>query len=64
MICPFCCSDNTSCIESRQTSPEVRRRRYHCCDCGKRFSTLEQVAQLEPKKIKITTNRRTLKWLK
>lgn len=51
-------------IDSRQTSPEVRRRRYHCRDCGNRFSTLEKGAQLEPKKIKIITNRRSLKWLK
>lgn len=40
MICPYCDSDNSICIDSRQ-GQESRRRRYSCGNCGKRFSTRE-----------------------
>lgn len=42
MNCPFCGSENYSCIDSR---PQLtcRRRRYECGNCGKRFNTTETV---------------------
>lgn len=41
MICPNCGSENTKCKDTRQR-PGCRYRRYHCHECGKRFSTKER----------------------
>ena len=41
MICPNCGSVNTKCKDTRQR-PNCRYRRYHCLECGKRFSTKER----------------------
>lgn len=41
MNCPSCGSFNTACKDSRQ-KPDYRYRRYHCINCGKRFSTKER----------------------
>ena len=35
------CGSKTKCIDSRDTGNQYRRRRYQCCSCKKRFSTLE-----------------------
>lgn len=41
MICPSCASYNTYVVDSREKEAGVRRRRYVCLDCGKRFNTRE-----------------------
>ena len=45
MTCPFCGSDNFRCIDSRPQYT-IRRRRYQCNNCGKRFSTTETVDRI------------------
>lgn len=40
MVCPKCGKDNSIVIESKQIGT-VRRRRYQCLECDKRFSTHE-----------------------
>ena len=44
MKCPFCGMDNTRVIDSRPAddNSSIRRRR-HCDECGKRFTTYEKV---------------------
>lgn len=42
MKCPYCGTDNTDVIDSRQQG-YVRRRRYKCRECGGRFTTQERV---------------------
>ena len=44
MKCPFCQSDNTQVKDSRpiEDNTAVRRRR-HCDDCAKRFTTFERI---------------------
>lgn len=43
MKCPYCDSNNTKVIDSRATEDNhAIRRRRHCLDCGKRFSTYER----------------------
>ncbi len=44
MRCPYCGSSDTFVLETRQAGNGVRRRRQ-CRDCGKRFTTYEQVMQ-------------------
>ena len=41
MICEECGSGNTYVIDSRETTPTKRRRRYKCNHCGARFTTYE-----------------------
>lgn len=43
MICPFCSNDGTRVLETRDTAPDVTRRRRECKDCGERFTTYERV---------------------
>ena len=43
MMCPSCKSEQTYCINSREKNA-VRRRRYQCSCCLKRFSTVETYA--------------------
>ena len=43
MICPFCSHDKTRVLETRETAPDVTRRRRECQDCGERFTTYERV---------------------
>lgn len=53
MKCPFCQSDDTSVVDSREIreGSEVRRRR-HCVQCQQRFTTYEKVEQAYPWVIK------------
>jgi transcriptional repressor NrdR len=44
MKCPFCGCLNDRVLQSRSVKDgEVMRRRRECADCGKRFTTFEQV---------------------
>jgi transcriptional repressor NrdR len=43
MICPFCSHETTRVLETRETAPDVTRRRRECKDCGERFTTYERV---------------------
>ena len=40
MVCPYCKSEDTGIIASKQL-PGLRRRRYHCNNCNERFTTHE-----------------------
>lgn len=53
MHCPFCAHDDTRVIDSRviEDGAAVRRRR-HCDECGKRFSTFERAELRLPLVIK------------
>ena len=53
MICPFCSSNDTSVLESRDSEDsQVMRRRRECDKCGKRFTTYERVEKIELKVVK------------
>lgn len=43
MICPFCSNEKTRVLETRETAPDVTRRRRECRGCGERFTTYERV---------------------
>lgn len=45
MICPYCGSDQSTVLDSRQ-GEQSRRRRYACPSCQQRFSTIETVDTL------------------
>ena len=47
MKCPFCKSYQTSVIDSRPVEDYIRRRRYHCSECNKRFTTYERVYEID-----------------
>lgn len=42
MICPYCASDQSACVDSRQLGM-VRDRRYKCLSCGERYNTREKL---------------------
>lgn len=42
MICPFCNHDTTKVLETRETEPDITRRRRECTKCKERFTTYEQ----------------------
>lgn len=42
MKCPYCGSNNTKVVDTRETESLTRRRR-ECLKCGKRFTTYERV---------------------
>lgn len=53
MTCPFCSSEQTGCLDSRQCK-NYRRRRYECYNCLRRFTTKEVVVgQEQPLKVMI-----------
>ena len=53
MRCPFCQVDNDKVIDSRSGEDGyVIRRRRHCLDCNKRFTTFERVAELDLRVVK------------
>jgi len=53
MICPYCFSNNTVVIDSRESEEgEVVRRRRRCEDCSRRFTTYERVEGLDLKVVK------------
>lgn len=44
MKCPYCTSDTTEVIETRESEDlTVTRRRRNCPKCGKRFTTYERI---------------------
>lgn len=49
MKCPYCESEQTYCVDSRQVQAE-RRRKYQCASCGEKFKTTERVVS-DPTKI-------------
>jgi transcriptional repressor NrdR len=58
MRCPYCSSDNTSVLESRDSEDgQVTRRRRECSRCDKRFTTYERVEQIDLKVVKKNGNR-------
>ena len=53
MKCPFCQSDNDKVIDSRSADDGfLIRRRRHCLNCEKRFSTLERVVEMDIRVVK------------
>lgn len=46
MKCPYCKSEQSYCIDSRQLF-SIRRRRYKCASCGERYNTEERVVREE-----------------
>ena len=68
MLCPYCKSEETSVLESRDSEDgEVTRRRRECNKCGKRFTTYERVEVIDLKVIKKDGekeefNRQKMKW--
>ena len=58
MKCPYCGSDNTRVIDSRPADDNTAiRRRRHCDNCGKRFTTFEKVETIPLMIIKKDNNR-------
>ncbi len=45
VICPYCGHDNSRVIDTRDLGRMIRRRR-ECRQCGKRFTTYEQIAHV------------------
>ena len=53
MLCPYCAFDESNVLESRDAQEgRVTRRRRECLKCKKRFTTYEQVGNIELKIIK------------
>lgn len=53
MKCPYCFSQNTSVIDSREAEDQSSiRRRRKCDDCNKRFTTYERIEGIDLKVIK------------
>lgn len=53
MKCPFCKVDNDKVIDSRSADDGMLiRRRRHCQNCDKRFSTREQVVEMDIRVVK------------
>jgi transcriptional repressor NrdR len=49
MKCPFCSTDDTRVLDSRESAEgAVIRRRRECPQCKRRFTTFERVEQLTP----------------
>ena len=46
MLCPYCKSNDTKVIDSRE-SEDVTRRRRECLKCKKRYTTYERVESLD-----------------
>src|SRR5271157_4146722 len=47
MRCPYCNSENSKTLETRDSSENTTRRRKECINCGKRFTTYEYVETIE-----------------
>ncbi len=45
MICPYCGHNNSRVVDTRDLGRMIRRRR-ECRECGKRFTTYEQIAHV------------------
>lgn len=53
MLCPYCGFDESNVLESRDASEgKMTRRRRECVKCNKRFTTYEQVGNIELKIVK------------
>ncbi len=53
MRCPYCTSEQTSVLESRDCEEgSVIRRRRECGKCGKRFTTYERTENIDLKVVK------------
>lgn len=53
MLCPYCGFDESNVLESRDAKDgKATRRRRECLKCGKRFTTYEEVGNIELKVIK------------
>lgn len=58
MLCPYCSSDQTSVLESRESEDgTVTRRRRECNKCDKRFTTYERVEVIDLKVVKKDGNK-------
>lgn len=58
MLCPYCSSDQTSVLESRESEDgTVTRRRRECNKCAKRFTTYERVEVIDLKVVKKDGNK-------
>ena len=47
MKCPYCTSENTKTLETRESPDNTTRRRRECITCQKRFTTYEYVETVE-----------------
>jgi transcriptional repressor NrdR len=47
MKCPYCGSENSKTLETRDSPENTTRRRRECVSCGKRFTTYEYVESVE-----------------
>jgi transcriptional repressor NrdR len=47
MKCPYCWSDESKTLETRDSLENTTRRRKECTKCGKRFTTYEYVETVE-----------------
>ncbi len=47
MRCPYCGSENSKTLETRDSPENTTRRRKECINCGKRFTTYEYVETVE-----------------
>jgi transcriptional repressor NrdR len=53
MKCPFCASLEDKVVDSRSSkSGDAIRRRRECLKCGKRFTTYEQLEDIQPQVVK------------
>ena len=53
MRCPFCKSDDSKVLDSRESAEgAVTRRRRQCLSCRRRFTTYERVEELMPLVVK------------
>jgi transcriptional repressor NrdR len=53
MKCPFCRRDNDKVIDSRSGEAGfVIRRRRHCLNCDRRYTTYERIAEVDIKVVK------------
>ncbi|MBX7096898.1 MAG: transcriptional regulator NrdR [Myxococcaceae bacterium] len=53
MKCPFCSTDDTRVLDSRESNEgAVIRRRRECPQCKRRFTTYERVEELNPLVVK------------
>ena len=53
MKCPFCATDDTRVLDSRESNEgAVIRRRRECPQCKRRFTTYERVEELNPLVVK------------
>lgn len=58
MLCPYCSSDQTSVLESRESEDgTVTRRRRECNKCAKRFTTYERIEVIDLKVVKKDGNK-------